>query len=324
MELSKFVVTLNKWGEQGRPFLFITDFELENPLVFPLDEVDPSEILFDIQGFRNFHEINAPKQPIEIPKKSPLPFDDYEKKFGYVARHLSRGDSYLLNLTVKTGVQLNNTLLEIFHRSAAPYKLWFKDQFLVFSPESFIKIRGGEIFAFPMKGTIDASLPDAKETILRDQKELAEHVTIVDLIRNDLSVVATDVKVNRFRYVDLVKTSGTNLFQVSSEIVGTLDDDYRSQLGSLLTTLLPAGSVSGAPKARTLEILREAENEKRGYYTGVFGYFDGHELNSGVMIRFIERDGLNYVYRSGGGITTQSLVQNEYEETLNKVYVPVD
>ena len=89
-------------------------------------------------------------------------------------------------------------------------------------------------------------------------------------------------------------------------------------------SLLPAGSVSGAPKPKTIAIIREAEKESRGYYTGVFGYFDGHELNSGVMIRFIEKQGNTYYYRSGGGITTQSDALTEYQETISKVYVPVD
>lgn len=324
MERSQFARQLNEWGRQRKPFLFITDFELENPLVFPLQEVDPAEILFDIEGFRNFPKTDFPDTTVSILPKDPLPFEAYEKKFRYVYHHLCRGDSYLLNLTAKTGIRPDRSLLEIFHASAAPYKLWFRDEFLVFSPESFIKIRNGSIYTFPMKGTIDASVSGAKEKILNDEKELAEHVTIVDLLRNDLSLVATDVKVNRFRYVDIVRTSGKNLLQVSSEIVGSLPGDHLEHLGTLLVSLLPAGSVSGAPKARTIEILQQAEGEKRGYYTGVFGYFDGQELNSGVMIRYIEREGVKFVYRSGGGITTQSIARNEYEEILNKVYVPVD
>lgn len=324
MHKSNFTSTLNEWGKAAKPFLFITDFELEDPLAFPLDEVDPGEILYDIEGFRNYRKEKVARSTVAVLDKSPESFDVYEKKFRHVYQHLERGDSYLLNLTVKTGIRLDRSLLEVFHQSTAPYKLWFRNQFLVFSPESFIKIRGGKIFSYPMKGTIDASVPDAETKILQDKKELAEHVTIVDLIRNDLSVVADNVTVNRFRYVDLVKTSGMNLLQVSSEIVGTMPRGYQERLGDLLISLLPAGSISGAPKARTVEILREAENEKRGYYTGVFGYFDGQHLNSGVMIRFIERDEEKCVYRSGGGITTQSIAECEYQEILNKVYVPVD
>jgi para-aminobenzoate synthetase component 1 len=87
--------------------------------------------------------------------------------------------------------------------------------------------------------------------------------------------------------------------------------------------LLPAGSVSGAPKPKTLEIIKEIEEENRGYYTGVFGYYNGSELDSGVMIRFIENRAGKYFYRSGGGITTQSIVESEYQEAIDKVYVPV-
>ena len=88
--------------------------------------------------------------------------------------------------------------------------------------------------------------------------------------------------------------------------------------------LLPAGSVSGAPKSRTLEIIRSAEQSDRGYYTGVCGYFDGQNLDSAVMIRFIEQIGNGFYYRSGGGITAQSNLHAEYLEAIDKVYVPID
>lgn len=80
---------------------------------------------------------------------------------------------------------------DVFVSSEARYKLWMKDRFVVFSPEIFVKIRDEHIYSYPMKGTIDATLPDARRRILEDPKETAEHATIVDLIRNDLSMVAT-------------------------------------------------------------------------------------------------------------------------------------
>src|SRR5690606_17118068 len=106
------------------------------------------------------------------------------------------------------------------------YKLFFDNQFLVFSPETFVQIREGKIFSYPMKGTIDADVPDAERKIMADRKELAEHITIVDLIRNDVSQVAQHVTVNRFRYIDRIKTNQKTLLQVSSEIVGILPPDY--------------------------------------------------------------------------------------------------
>ncbi|MEJ0057132.1 MAG: chorismate-binding protein [Bacteroidota bacterium] len=82
--------------------------------------------------------------------------------------------------------------------------------------------------------------------------------------------------------------------------------------------------MSGAPKASTLEIIRDAEGEKRGYYTGVCGYFDGTTLDSTVMIRFIEKVDGSLYYRSGGGITAKSLLVKEYQEAIEKIYVPVN
>ena len=254
-----------------------------------------------------------------------MSLETYKSKFDKVYAALSYGDSFLTNLTIRTEVSLDRSLRELFDCSHARYRLWYKEEFLVFSPEIFVRMEGGRIFSYPMKGTIDASVPDARAKILGDRKELAEHVTMVDLIRNDLSQVAVDVHVAQFRYVEELRTRQKNLLQVSSEIVGTLPAGYQSRLGDILVQLLPAGSVSGAPKTKTLEVIRQSESEDRGYYTGVFGYFNGEKLDSGVMIRFIEKDsdGRCY-YRSGGGITNQSVAENEYQEAIDKVYVPVD
>ena len=107
-------------------------------------------------------------------------------------------------------------------RSRAPYKLLFGDQFTVFSPEPFIRIEDGMIRSNPMKGTIDASIPDAEAKLLNDRKELFEHNTIVDLIRNDLSMISSSVKVDRFRYIEKISTNRKDLLQMSSEISGRL------------------------------------------------------------------------------------------------------
>jgi para-aminobenzoate synthetase component 1 len=112
------------------------------------------------------------------------------------------------------------------------------------------------------------------------------------------------------------------LLQVSSEISGVLPEDYQNKIGDLLFGMLPAGSVTGAPKLQTLQIIRESENYERGYYTGVFGIFDGEDLDSAVMIRFIEKTDSGMVFKSGGGITALSEAQTEYQEMIDKVYLP--
>jgi para-aminobenzoate synthetase component 1 len=231
-----------------------------------------------------------------------------------------KGDSFLINLTSATPIESPQNLEIFYHSIHSKYKCWLEKEFVCFSPETFIRINNQEIYAYPMKGTINASIPNAREIILADQKEAAEHATIVDLLRNDLSKVATEVTVSKYRYYEEIKTQEKTIGQISSEIKGTLDACYHEKMGDIIFELLPAGSVTGAPKKKTVEIIRSVEGMKRGYYCGVAGYFDGQNLDSCVLIRFLQE---NKIYRSGGGITFQSDVKNEYQEMIDKIYVPV-
>mgnify|MGYP000266168323 CR=1 FL=1 len=325
------VFRMNEMGKAGRPFLFIIDYKRERIYVESPEEIAPSELLYDLNGFTNTnHECNLRDsshlisgEPVEW-QPSYVSFEEYVHSFETVSRHIHAGNSYLVNLTCATPVYTNLSLKDIFYHSKAMYKLWMRDRFVVFSPEIFVRMRDGLIYSYPMKGTIDATLPDARRRILDDPKEAAEHATIVDLIRNDLNRVAERVDVRRFRYIDRLRVSRGEILQVSSEVTGRLTGDYYSRLGEVVFGMLPAGSISGAPKPSTLRIIARAEGERRGFYTGVFGYFDGKRLDSAVMIRYIEvRDG-RYYFRSGGGITINSECRAEYEEVLAKVYLPFD
>jgi len=313
---------LNLLGGQKVPFLFVIDFDLKMPWICPLAEVDTDEVLYDVNGRTNVWKTPDPDKDMEF-NVLPVEKARYQKAFDQVQKHIGHGNSFLLNLTMPSKIETNFDLKEIFHQSKAKYKLWFKDQFVVFSPEIFIRTNGQKISSFPMKGTIDASLPDAKNTLLTNEKELAEHYTIVDLIRNDLSMVAKNVKVDRFQYVDHIKTHRNELLQMSSEISGELPENFNEHIGDILFSMLPAGSISGAPKIKTLEIINESEQYKRGYYTGVMGIFDGENIDSGVMIRFIENTPDGFIYKSGGGITAKSNCDEEYQELIDKIYIPV-
>jgi para-aminobenzoate synthetase component 1 len=319
--MKEAIKIMNSLGSERKPFLFIIDFAMQKPLIFPKDKI-PLDILYDINGISNVSNYSPISESPYYLNKKPIDFNTYKKAFDKVIAHLQYGNSYLLNLTQPTAIETNLDLSTIFHKSIAKYKLLYKDKFVVFSPEIFIRINNNIISSFPMKGTIDAEIPDAENVILNDSKETAEHYTIVDLIRNDLSKVSKNVKVDRFRFIDYLKTNNKQLLQVSSEISGELPNDYNNQIGEILFNLLPAGSISGAPKKKTLEIISETENYNRGYYTGVFGYFDGYNLDSGVMIRFIEKTEEGLIYKSGGGITAKSEAENEYQELIDKVYVP--
>jgi len=317
---------MNQLGGKGLPFVFLIDFLMKDPQIFP----------FDDQSGKIKWEIHNPGQadpsrktpPRHMPFLSrwninPVSFETYRKGFGLVKKHILNGDTYLLNYTQPAAVDTNLTLDEIFQISAAPYKILLKNRFVCFSPESFVKITGGKISSFPMKGTIDANCHDADKLLLSDTKELAEHSTITDLIRNDISMVAGNVTVEKFRYLERIHTNRKDLLQVSSEITGDLPLNYPEIIGDIIFTMLPAGSISGAPKKKTVEIILEAENYNRGYYTGIFGIFDGKNLDSCVLIRFIENQNGRLVYKSGGGITFMSDPESEYNEMINKVYVPI-
>jgi para-aminobenzoate synthetase component 1 len=312
---------LTKWGIEKTPFVFLIDFECLKPLCWSLKE-DISNFEFNFNGFTNIisnkHSKQLLEKTVEI-TKHPIPFEEYQQKFDYVKKEIEYGNSFLVNLTASTKIDTNVSLDIIAHNSHSKYICYLKDQFVSFSPETFIQIKNGKIISFPMKGTIDANIPGAEELILSDTKELAEHATIVDLIRNDLSKVANNVSVTKYRYYEKIKTQQGTIGQVSSKIEGTLPNNYNEIIGDIIFDLLPAGSVSGAPKNKTKEIIAKAEQVERGYYTGVAGYFDGTNLDSCVLIRYLQA---NNIYRSGGGITAQSNALNEYEEMVNKVYVP--
>lgn len=312
---------MNDLGQRRIPFIFILDFELKKPVILKIGQIT-EDIYYKFNDVKNYQLSGIKQKNLQF-DIFPINYKKYAEAFDRVIKEIQFGNSFLLNLTFATEIKTNYSLKELFDISHAKYKLYFKDEFIVSSPEIFVQIKGNKIYTFPMKGTIDASVPNAEKIILNDLKETAEHYTIVDLLRNDLSLVAKNVKVNKFRYIDHLTTLHRTLLQVSSEIEGTLPNDFRSKLGDIFMALLPAGSVSGAPKKKTLEIIAENESDSRGYYTGVFGIFDGENVDSAVMIRYIEKSDDRLWYRSGCGITSQSECASEYKEMIDKVYVPI-
>ena len=348
----KAIERINALGAQKRPFLFVIDYSTEHSYVSLLEDINPDEVLYSFPSWsndsaelerygveagsrekpsrevRNPDALKSDTQAGEACDKviweiSPETAEAYRRKLDIIQRHQHAGNSFLANLTCRIPVRTNLSLKEIYLRSEAMYRLWFRSHLVCFSPEIFVRIENGIISGYPMKGTIDASLPDAAQKLMDDEKEAAEHATIVDLIRNDLSRVASEVHVPRYRYIDLLHTNKGDILQTSSRIEGKLADDYRSHIGDILFSQLPAGSITGAPKRRTVEIIREAEDYDRGFYTGVMGICCDGSLESAVMIRYVEQEKDGLVFKAGGGITAQSRWKSEYEEVMQKAYVPI-
>ena len=328
----EIINNINILAKENEPFLFVINYDGDDAYIRRLKDIDPKECLYDFEGISNVVLDDGYKHPlpsaiwwdIDAPA-----YENYERSFNIVKNNMLAGNSYLANLTCRVPVDCNLSLDDIFAHSKGKYRLLLRGDrnrgrhFVCFSPESFLRISHGRIYSYPMKGTIDASLPNARQELMNDTKEAAEHATIVDLIRNDLSRVATDVRVDCYRYVDTLHTNKGDILQTSSEISGLLPDDYRQHLGEIIDAQLPAGSITGAPKKKTVEIIREAERYDRGVYTGVMGIFNDGELNSAVMIRFVEQDENGMAFKAGGGITAKSCCRKEYEEVLQKIYLPI-
>ncbi len=316
------IYKINDFATRKLPFVFLINFSGEENIVMTPEKAAAAGFFLDMPGMANHGFKKSPGPGIQLTKMPPDP-KRYHQAFKHVIEQIHYGNSFLLNLTFPTPIECNYSLQEIFIQSRASFKLYLENELVVFSPERFINIKGNTISSNPMKGTIDASIPGAHSQLASDPKEDAEHNTIVDLIRNDLSMVASHVRVKRFKYIEKLKTHQGELLQMSSEITGKLPDNFRESLGDILFRLLPAGSICGAPKKKTLEIIHEIETYERGFYTGIFGYFDGQNLDSAVTIRYIEKQGEKLLFKSGGGITFMSNWKKEYEEMQKKVYVPV-
>lgn len=361
---------INRLASQDEPFLFVINYQGDKAFIRQLSDINPEECLFDFEGRGNSSDEmkNNSEKIAEISWQiAPPLYEDYERSFGIVKSNIMAGNSYLTNLTCKVPVSCNLSLEDIFNQAKGKYKLLLRrkrtqaedkahlkeenieeilNPFVCFSPETFVRIKGGRIYSYPMKGTLDASLPDAEKQLMEDRKEAAEHATIVDLIRNDLSRVAENVRVDKYRYIDVLHTNKGDILQTSSEISGRLPEDYPQHLGEILDAQLPAGSITGAPKDKTMQIIHEAEGYDRGFYTGIMGIYDQGELNSAVMIRFIEEEtppidfeadgeknfkasegkgdeaSRKLYFKAGGGITSKSDCRKEYEEVIQKIYLP--
>jgi para-aminobenzoate synthetase component 1 len=311
---------IDRLGEEGEDFFFLISYDRSRIYAEALDRLPPG-LLYRLDDWQNYTP--RPVAPSRTFRARPLSFDRYRKAIERVQEEIRAGNTYLLNRTFSTPVECNRDLEEIFHAAHAPCKLHIPGLFSCFSPERFIRIEKGIVRTFPMKGTIDASLPDAARQILADGKETAEHVMITDLMRNDLNRIATGTRVERFRYIERIRAGERELLQVSSEIRARFPRNWRSRLGALLFEITPAGSGTGTPKRKTVEIIDEIETHDRGFYTGVFGVCRGEELRSAVLIRYIEKQEEGLIYKSGGGITLQSDPYREYREMIDKIYLPL-
>jgi len=242
-------------------------------------------------------------------------------------KYIEQGDIYQVNLSQKMTAQFNlnplKCFLDFYQVQPVPYGCYlnFGDfQLLSGSMELFLRNRGGKLTTKPIKGTIKRGKSDEIDTILKaklisSDKERAENLMIVDLMRNDLGRVCSPgtVKVNKLFEVETYNT----LHQLVSEVEGTLYENL--QASQIVRNVFPPGSVTGAPKKRTLEVIDELEPHLRGPYCGAIGIFypDG-DFTLSVAIRIVTIRSAKANLFVGGGIVWDSDPEKEYEETLLK------
>lgn len=194
------------------------------------------------------------------------------------------------------------------------------------SPETLVKLQDGELSTFPIAGTSPrggTSEEDAEleERLLKDPKELAEHNMLVDLGRNDLGRVSRYGSVNVQEYLKIQKYS--HVMHITSVVTGQLRENM-DQLDAV-AAVLPAGTLSGAPKIRACEIINELEGIRRGIYGGAIGYIDfTGNMDVCIAIRTaVKKDGRVYI-QSGGGVVADSDPEKEYQESINKAMAVVE
>lgn len=244
------------------------------------------------------------------------------------AKHYIReGDIFQVVLSNRLEADFEGSLLNTYRvlrtLNPSPYMFYFSSTDLEIagaSPETLVKLEDNVLHTFPLAGT----RPRGKTTkedlalekeLLSDEKELAEHNMLVDLGRNDIGKISEFGSVEVEKYMSIERYS--HVMHIGSTVRGTL----RSGLSALdaIDSILPAGTLSGAPKIRACEIINELENNKRGIYGGAIGYIDfTGNLDTCIAIRLAYKKNGKVFIRSGAGIVADSVPENEYQECINK------
>lgn len=253
--------------------------------------------------------------------------DEYKQAVDRMIRYIIEGDIYIANMTQQLTVKSDKVPLDVFYdlreNNPSPFGGYFDYgdfQIVCASPERFLKMQKGHVNTRPIKGTRKRGETPEEDMLMRtelenSEKDKSELLMIVDLERNDLNRVCNpgSVKVTELFTVEEYAT----VFHLVSDIEGDLEES--KNVMDLLEAAFPGGSITGAPKYRAMEIIDEMENNKRNLYTGSIGYLtlDG-DCDFNIVIRTaLHKDG-KYYLGVGGGITAESDLEFEYEETLQK------
>jgi anthranilate synthase component 1 len=259
--------------------------------------------------------------------------EEYCRKVGQIKHYIHEGDIFQLVFSNSMTAPYEGSLFDTYRvlrtTNPSPYMFYFSGDDVEIagaSPETLVKVQGREIRTFPLAGTRPrGATPEEdralEEGLLKDSKERAEHNMLVDLGRNDLGRLCRFGSVEVERYMDILRYS--HVMHIGSEVKGILRDDKDAI--DAVDSVLPAGTLSGAPKFRACELINELEGDHRGIYGGAIGYIDfTGNLDVCIAIRLAyKRNGKVFV-RSGAGIVADSVPENENQECINKAKAIVE
>ena len=241
--------------------------------------------------------------------------------------YIKEGDIFQVVLSNRIEADISGSLFDTYRvlrtTNPSPYMFYFSSNDIEIagaSPETLVKLNDRKLYTFPLAGTRPrgkTSKEDLKleKELLADEKELAEHNMLVDLGRNDIGRIAEIGSVKVDKYLSIERFS--HVMHIGSTVTGTLRDDLDPLVA--IDSILPAGTLSGAPKIRACEIINELENNKRGIYGGAIGYVDlSGNIDTCISIRIAFARNNKVFIRSGAGIVADSVPNNEFDECLNK------
>ena len=258
------------------------------------------------------------------------PLFDKDTFCGMVERakkYIYEGDIFQIVLSNRLSAPFEGSLLNTYRMlrtlNPSPYMFYFSGTDMEVagaSPETLVKLENGILHTFPLAGTRPRGKTEAEDKtleaeLLEDEKELAEHNMLVDLGRNDLG------KISKFGTVEVEKLHSIERYSHVMHIGSTVRGEIKDEFDALdaINAVLPAGTLSGAPKIRACQLIGELENNKRGIYGGAIGYIDfTGNMDTCIAIRIAYKKNGKVFVRSGAGIVADSVAEKEYQECINK------
>ena len=319
-----FFLALDEIEKLKNDFYLVGYISYQAKDIFLNKEISSKKPLLYFEVHKNYNDftLEEPNKNADLFLKENITFEEYKKDIEEIKNLISNGTTYEVNYTYSNDVFTNsegyNLFLNLIKNQKTKYCAYIKNDFeeiLSFSPELFFKIENNKIITKPMKGTVKRKGEDEKEInfLKNDVKNLAENTMIVDLLRNDLSKIknSKNITVDKLFEVETHKT----LHQMTSTISASLDE---INLKDILSSIFPCGSITGAPKVSTMEIIDKIERYKRNIYCGAIGLIHKEKMEFSVPIRILEKKENKFQFYQGGAIVWKSDVLDEWEECKTK------